>query len=107
MHEGLSTGMEQSRKIQESYYYDRYLMSHYGLLQDDWGKKMVASGFSNVLMITCSMTKVINGKIYSQALTCQKTLTEAMFWLLFNKFIEEHELSNNLKLLSTGFFAWC
>lgn len=54
-------------------------MSHYGLLQDDWGKKMVASGFSNVLMITCSMTKVMNGKIYSQALTCQKTLTEAMF----------------------------
>ena len=51
-------------------------MSHYGLLQDDWGKKMVASGFSNVLMITCSMTKVINGKIYSQALTCQKTLKQ-------------------------------
>ena len=72
------------------------------------GKKMAGSGFSDVFleagMITKgSMTGVMNGKNYSHALNCHKTLTEAIFRLLFNKFIEEHELSNNLKLLAEGF----
>ena len=40
---------------------------------------------------------------YSQALNCHKTLAEAIFRLLFNRFIEEHELSDNLKLLAEGF----
>ena len=70
---------------------------------------MVRSGFRDVLleadMITTGlMTGVMNGKIYSRALNYHHTLTEAIFWLLFNKFIEEHELSSNLKLLAEGFF---
>ena len=106
MHEGLSTRMEQSRKIQELNYYDRYLPPHYDLLQDDWEKN--GSGFSDVFleagMITkSSMTGVMNGKNYIPALNCHKTLTEAIFRLLFNKFIEEHELSSNSKLLAEGF----
>ena len=30
-------------------------------------------------------------------------MTQAIFRLLFNKFVEEHKLSNNLKLLAKGF----
>ena len=72
------------------------------------GKKMAGSDFSDVFleagMITKgSMTGVMNGKNYSHALNCHKTLTKATFRLLFNKFIEEHELSNNLKLLAEDF----
>ena len=43
------------------------------------------------------------GKTNSRALNYHKALTEAVFWLLFNKFMEEHELSNNLKLLAKVF----
>ena len=55
---------------------------------------MSGSGFIDVLleagMITIgSMTGVMNGKKYSRALNCHKTLTEAIFRLLFNKFIEQ------------------
>ena len=69
---------------------------------------MSGSGFSDVLLeagmiTTGSMTGVMNGKNYSRALNCQKTLTEAIFRLLFNRFIEEQEFSNNLKLLAEGF----
>ena len=38
--EGLSTRMEQPRKIKEPHYYDRSLPSHYGLFQDDWEKNV-------------------------------------------------------------------
>ena len=69
---------------------------------------MTGPGFSDVLlgagMITSgSMTGLIIGKNYSRALNCHKTLTEAIFRLLFNNFIEEHELSNNLKLFDEDF----
>ena len=43
------------------------------------------------------------GKSCSRGLNCHKTLTEAIFRLLFNKLIEEHDLLNNLKLLAEGF----
>ena len=55
------------------------------------------------MITTGSITGVMNGKNYSRALNCHKTLTEAIFRLLFKKFIEEHELSNNLKLLAERF----
>ena len=66
---------------------------------------MSGSGFRDVLLeagmiTTGSVTGVMNGKNYSRALLCHKTLTEAIFRLQFNKFIEEHELS---KLLPEGF----
>ena len=49
--------------------------------------------FSDVLLeagtiTTGSMTEVMNGKNYSRALNCHKTLTEAIFSLLFQRFIE-------------------
>ena len=96
--------MQHSRKMQEPRYHDRYLPSHYGLLQDDW-EKTVKFGFSDVLLeagmnTTDSVTKVMNGKNYSRALNCHETLTET---ILLNKFTEEHELSKNLKLLAEGF----
>ena len=69
---------------------------------------MSGSGFRDVLLeagmiTTGSMTRTMNGKNSGRALNCHRTLTEAIFRLLFNKFIEEHELSNNLKLLAEGF----
>ena len=57
-------------------------------------------------MITIGlMTIVKNGKNYSRALNSQKTLKKSNFLSLINKFIEEHELSNNLKLLNEVFFC--
>ena len=111
LYEGLSTHTEQSRKIQTPHYYDRYLPSHYGLLQDDWNK-MSGSGFSDVLLeagmiTTGSMTGVMNGKKYSRAINCHKTLTEAIFRLLFNKFIEQWTtwIVKQFKGTSRGLFA--
>ena len=62
---------------------------------------MPGSGFSDVLLEAGSMTGVMNGKKYSRALKCHKTLTEAIFFFLLNN--EKHELSNNLKILAEGF----
>ena len=82
------------------------IMAYFNMI----GKKMVRSGFRDVLpeadMITAgSMTGVMNKRNYSRALNYHQTLTESIFRLLLNNFIEEHELSNNLKLLAEGFFA--
>ena len=82
MDEGLSTRMEQSRKMQEPDYYDRNYPSYYGLLQDDW-KRNGWIWFSDVLleagMITAgSMTGVMNGKNVVEFLNSHKTLTKAI-----------------------------
>ena len=55
------------------------------------------------MITTGSITRIMNVKKYSRSLNCHKLLYEAIFRLLFNKFVEEHELSNNLKLLSEEF----
>ena len=48
----------------------------------------------------------MNGKNWSQALSnCRKSLSEAIFWLLFTKIVEKHELPNNLKILAEGFLG--
>ena len=55
------------------------------------------------MISTGPMTGVMNEKNYSRALNYSKTLTEGIFQLLLNNFIEEYELLNNLKLLPEGF----
>ena len=55
------------------------------------------------MIATGPMTGVMNEKNYSRALNYPKTLAEAIFRLLLNNFIEEHELLNNSKLLPEGF----
>ena len=54
------------KKNKRKIHYDRYLPSHYGLLQGDC-QKMSGSDFSDVLLevgmiTTCSMTGLMNGE---------------------------------------------
>ena len=81
---------------QEKYKYHIIMIGTFHLIMAYFkmtGKKMAASGFNNVLleggMITTGpLTGVINGKNYSPALNSHKTLTKAIFWLLFIKFLK-------------------
>ena len=74
MHEGLSTRMEHSGKIQQPHFCDRYfhlIIAYFKMI----GKKMAGSGFSDVLLeagmsTTGSMTGLMNGKNYDGALNC-------------------------------------